>query len=405
MSAVSGAIGNEISYTLNASKGAAGSILGGIPKTDQTQQTTSTASSASGGKDKLSDEAKKAKEEIEKARDQFEKLIELQNKSGEALRNSVEDQRLFNDLIASGLDESKASEQVKFERQIKDIQGDRADALKDLASIEKLSLTDRQAGEDLINTEYDQQIKNLHEMNRLKGQGNDLLDDRNKKQAQITAQMEMEKQLYLDLANTFAGTFSSAIDAAVDSTKNFGDALVELGAQLLETIGNMLIMYGIGQALGVLGGGDDKGILSFLAMGFGYKPPAAQGAYMSGGFEAFADGGMVSSPTMGLIGEGGSDEYVIPSNKMDSAMARWSAGSRGDAVVNGAEPTGGNGGVALAEAPTNITIEGGVLNFNDNQYIRQDQVPSIVKQASAAGEAQALRKLQMSTATRKRLGL
>jgi hypothetical protein len=78
---------------------------------------------------------------------------------------------------------------------------------------------------------------------------------------------------------------------------------------------------------------------------------------------------------------------------------------RGDAVVSGAEPTGGYGGAALAEAPTNITIEGGVLNFNDSQYIRQDQVPSIVKQASAAGEAKALRKLQMSTATRKRLGL
>lgn len=119
----------------------------------------------------------------------------------------------------------------------------------------------------------------------------------------------------------------------------------------------------------------------------------------------FAEGGYVTSPTNATVGEGGSDEYIVPSSKMDGAMSRWNQGMRGDAVVSGAEPTGGYGGAAVAEAPTNITIEGGVLNFNDSQYIRQDQVPSIVKQASAAGEAQALRKLQMSTATRKRLGL
>jgi hypothetical protein len=120
----------------------------------------------------------------------------------------------------------------------------------------------------------------------------------------------------------------------------------------------------------------------------------------------FASGGFVTGPTQAVIGEGGTSEYVIPANKMPSAMARWNAGARGEAVVNGADPTGGSeGGGALGGAPTQISISGGILQFNDSNYIRQDQVPAIVNQASQAGEQRALRKLQMSPATRRRVGV
>ena len=42
-----------------------------------------------------------------------------------------------------------------------------------------------------------------------------------------------------------------------------------------------------------------------------------------------ASGGYVNSPTMGLIGEAGESEYVIPASKMSGAMSRYSAGARG----------------------------------------------------------------------------
>jgi hypothetical protein len=92
---------------------------------------------------------------------------------------------------------------------------------------------------------------------------------------------------------------------------------------------------------------------------------------------------------------------------MDSSMQRWNSGMRGDGVINGAEPTGGYGeGVGVgADAPSAINIEGGILQFNDTNYIKQEQVPAIIKQASKAGEAKALRRLQMSSATRKQLGI
>ena len=65
----------------------------------------------------------------------------------------------------------------------------------------------------------------------------------------------------------------------------------------------------------------------------------------------------------------------------------------------------GGGGTAGADAPTEINISGGVMQFEGNDYIRKDQLPSIVAQASKAGEARTMRRLQMSPSSRRRVGL
>jgi len=90
---------------------------------------------------------------------------------------------------------------------------------------------------------------------------------------------------------------------------------------------------------------------------------------------------------------------------MSSSMDRWNSGMRGDSVINGAEPTETAGGMVGSDQPSAINIAGGVLQFNDTNYIKQDQIPTIVNQASKAGEAKALRRLQMSPATRQKLGI
>ena len=53
------------------------------------------------------------------------------------------------------------------------------------------------------------------------------------------------------------------------------------------------------------------------------------------GVKQFQYGGVVNSPTLGMIGEGGESEYIIPASKMDSAMSRYSAGVRGGSVIRG----------------------------------------------------------------------
>ena len=89
---------------------------------------------------------------------------------------------------------------------------------------------------------------------------------------------------------------------------------------------------------------------------------------------------------------------------MGGAMQRWNAGARGDAVTSGASVDSG-GGMMEAEQPSQINISGGVMQFGGDDYIRKDQLPSIISQASKQGEQRTLRRLQMSQSTRRKVGI
>jgi hypothetical protein len=208
------------------------------------------------------------------------------------------------------------------------------------------------------------------------------------------------------IETSVSGAMAGAVEALVTGSKTVQEVLSEMFAQIgraflnmaAEIIAKQLVMIalqGILKALGGASGGSSGGFSGDALSQF--NASAAQ--------YTFAEGGYVTGPTNAVVGEGGSDEYVIPSNKMDSAMSRWNAGARGDSVVTGADPTGGMGGTAVAEAPSQINISGGVFQYNDTNYIRQDQIPSIVSQASKQGEARAIRRLQMSPSTRRKVGI
>ena len=83
---------------------------------------------------------------------------------------------------------------------------------------------------------------------------------------------------------------------------------------------------------------------------------AAQGAYWPGGFQAFANGGIVTKPTLGLVGEGGEPEYIIPQSKMAAASANYLSGARGASVI----PSG--------NAQINVTT-GPVMQQGGQQYV------------------------------------
>ena len=48
----------------------------------------------------------------------------------------------------------------------------------------------------------------------------------------------------------------------------------------------------------------------------------------------FADGGYVTRPTLGMIGEAGEPEYIIPASRMGAAASAYQAGARGAAVLS-----------------------------------------------------------------------
>jgi TP901 family phage tail tape measure protein len=120
---------------------------------------------------------------------------------------------------------------------------------------------------------------------------------------------------------------------------------------------------------------------------------AAEGAYWSGGFKAFADGGVVSQPTLGLVGEGGESEYIIPASKMDEAMARYASGQRGSSVI----PSSINPQVNVTTGP--------VMNMNGSNYVSQNDFMTGMQTASRRGAEMALQMLQGSNSARRAVGI
>ena len=207
-----------------------------------------------------------------------------------------------------------------------------------------------------------QAIQFLEIENQLKEQGIALTDQdaeaiRNKiaeiqklkkEQEAINAMLQMEQQLYDGIAGAVAGTFGGAIDAAIKGTENLGDTLKNLGVDLLQTISKMLIMYAIAQALGALGGNDDKGIFSFLAKGFGFKGKA--------------NGGPVTGGTPYIVGERGPELFV--------------PGRSGSIVPN--DKLGGGDNVSVV---VNVDAKGTNVQGNDQQGNQLGRVISAAVQA------------------------
>jgi hypothetical protein len=125
----------------------------------------------------------------------------------------------------------------------------------------------------------------------------------------------------------------------------------------------------------------------------GAPQQAAEGAYWSGGFKAFADGGVVSKPTLGLVGEGGESEYIIPASKMDEAMARYASGQRGSSVI----PSSINPQVNVTTGP--------VMNMNGSNYVSQNDFMAGMQTASRRGAEMALQILSGNSRTRRMVGI
>lgn len=210
-------------------------------------------------------------------------------------------------------------------------------------------------------------------------------------------------------------------EALASMFQSIADHFFDMAAQI---IAQMLVMYTLKLVLGLFGGGGGfsySGANHSGAFGSGspvkfnpdaFKMPklAAEGAYWSGGFQAFANGGFVSGPTLGLVGEGSEAEYIIPASKMRSAMNRYASGARGSAVIpgNGEGDGGPTSGLAAMNA-SSIDVRYTVERINSVDYVTADQfragMAQAAQQGATQGEQRTLRRLQQSRATRSRLGM
>jgi hypothetical protein len=221
------------------------------------------------------------------------------------------------------------------------------------------------------------------------------------------------------------------LTAVVEGTKTakeaFADFLRDIASLLMDAAKQMIATYiaiGVARLFAGMGGSDGASSADMQAMGV---PTAQANTIASGGSVGwstdmplnagvtnpkgfnFAAGGYVSGPTRALIGEGGQGEYVIPESKMRESMARYSRGARGSSVIPEAGPSGtsSEGGGAAVAAPIDVRYT--VERINSVDYVTADQFQNGMRQAAnegaKQGEQQTLKRLQMSSGTRKRLGM
>jgi tape measure domain-containing protein len=209
--------------------------------------------------------------------------------------------------------------------------------------------------------------------------------------------LEKQSQIQQEITNILASGMTNAVMGLIDGTRTLGQALADIAKQLASMFLNKAFsslfsnMFGGG----IGGGGGD------VFAGFNRGPAAVPT------MSSFSTGGYVSGPTMGLVGEAGESEYVIPASKMSGAMSRYSAGARGGAVIPGGSHESGT--VAGSSGNTVVEYTGPTLNFNGDEYVPKSAVPEIIgaatKQGAMAGKAQTFNALKNSRSQRASLGL
>jgi len=197
----------------------------------------------------------------------------------------------------------------------------------------------------------------------------------------------------------------SVQEALGDAFKKIGEAFISMALEIIAKQMTLIILQTIFNALSGMGGGFQADLDS-ASKGLSGKGALSSGKMFPTGI--FAEGGFVDRPTNALIGEAGEPEYVIPASKMRGAMNRYAAGARGSAVIPSGGGEDGMGGTATA-APAAIDVRYTVERINTVDYVTADQFRSGMQQAAQQGaqqgEQRTLRRLQMSTSTRKRLGM
>tara|TARA_B100000131_G_scaffold16721_1_gene16981 strand:- start:11787 stop:14039 length:2253 start_codon:yes stop_codon:yes gene_type:complete len=192
---------------------------------------------------------------------------------------------------------------------------------------------------------------------------------------------EQLKGAWDDVKTTVADGVHGAIMGLLDGTKSLKESLAGIAKQ----IASIFLKKAVYSAFGL---------------------PFADGGYVSNGIRPFAAGGYTTRPTVGLVGEAGEDEYVIPASKMAESMQRYSSGARGEAVIPG---TGSSAGGSAGTSSTTVNYSGPILNFNSEEFVPKSAIGDIINSAAArgakAGEARTLSSLQNSRSRRQNIGL
>jgi len=136
--------------------------------------------------------------------------------------------------------------------------------------------------------------------------------------AEIEKARDQLKSIAASIGDAFGEAFkgivtgtSSAREALANFFQSVADAFADMVAQMISQWLQAQLLQGFASLFPGGGGGNLGSTASNLNK---YAPllPMANGGIAPGGFQAFANGGIVKGPTLGLVGEGRYNEAVIP---------------------------------------------------------------------------------------------
>jgi hypothetical protein len=154
--------------------------------------------------------------------------------------------------------------------------------------------------------------------------------------AKLDKQLATARSNAEDFAQSLSGSLTNGImgmwdalergDSVLEAFGNFiKDLVKQLAAAVIQAILFKAIMSALGFGGAAAGGGGGMGVIGGL-----------------GGLLGFADGGIVSQPTVAMVGEGGQSEAIMPLNKLGNMM-----NSTFNAGAMSGQGGGGNGQFVL----------------------------------------------------------
>jgi tape measure domain-containing protein len=119
------------------------------------------------------------------------------------------------------------------------------------------------------------------------------------------------------IGSAFAKSFTDVLTGAQSWKEGLGSAFQSVASMFADMVAQMLAKWAAMQIIGMFlpgASGPARGTPGATAPnGAAYFGPAfANGGIAHGGFRAFASGGIVTGPTLGLVGEGRFNEAVVP---------------------------------------------------------------------------------------------
>lgn len=154
--------------------------------------------------------------------------------------------------------------------------------------------------------------------------------------ANALKKINAERKLLQDGMRTFGEVFQQAFEAGLTSGDEFFKTLKKAFTDLAKKIAaTALAALALAAILSAISGGAGAAGVKAFGVGFkgGFKELFVGIAGQMGGIPGLATGGIVTSPTLAMIGEGNESEAVLPLSKLNSLMQNNTTGSQRVEVV------------------------------------------------------------------------